>query len=220
MSCEHQAFQFSAPCQCRFWLSDFAFSSRSTLKKSLVTYKFASNLKLQRRYYVFSRYGWSLFSIHRMRKWRLNYYSSDWFTRFSVCIIYDGLKVIKTHLKAVSAFFFFFLFSQLLRTMFGINALCQPILVHNPVVPPCLAESNIAVPPPSERLPSLDEQLYHSCFVHPLSLIAQTLDRLKPKEESRDKAVEVLRFGTIICVLFWCALFEVLMVLSEFVSVE
>ncbi|XP_074614489.1 huntingtin-like isoform X2 [Acropora palmata] len=81
---------------------------------------------------------------------------------------------------------------QLLRTMFGINALCQPILVHNPVVPPCLAETNITVPPPFEHLPSVDEQLYHSCFVHPLSLIAQTLDRLKPKEESKDKSVEVL----------------------------
>ena len=86
--------------------------------------------------------------------------------------------------------------------MFGINALCQPILVHNPVVPPCLAESNITLPPPSEHLPSVDGQLHHSCFVHPLSLIAQTLDKLKPKEESKDKAVEVeaLRFGTIIFV--------------------
>jgi len=110
--------------------------------------------------------------------------------------------------------------------MFGINALCQPILVHNPVVPPCLAETNITVPPPFEHLPSVDEQLYRSCFVHPLSLIAQTLDRLKPKEESKDKSVEVLRFRTIIFVLF-CFFFNLVLcivlsidVLSEFVTLE
>ncbi|XP_068709184.1 huntingtin-like [Montipora foliosa] len=80
---------------------------------------------------------------------------------------------------------------QLLRTMFGISALSQPVLILSPIVPPCLADTNVIVPPPSEHVQSLDEQLYHSCFVHPLTLIAQTLDRLKPKEEAKEKAVEL-----------------------------
>ena len=84
--------------------------------------------------------------------------------------------------------------------MFSISALSQPVLILSPIVPPCLADTNVIVPPPSEHVQSLDEQLYHSCFVHPLTLIAQTLDRLKPKEEGKEKAVELeaLRCGTIL----------------------
>ena len=82
--------------------------------------------------------------------------------------------------------------------MFGINALSQPELIQTPLVPPCLAHSNVTVPVPTDHLQDLDEQLYHSCFVHPLALITQTLDNLKPKEEGKEKAKEVEALGCVV----------------------
>ena len=82
--------------------------------------------------------------------------------------------------------------------MFGINALSQPELIQTPLVPPCLAESHVTVPVPTDHLQAVDEQLFHSCFVHPVALITQTLDKLKPKEEGREKAKEVEALGCVV----------------------
>lgn len=51
-------------------------------------------------------------------------FRSELFSRFSVCIIYDGLKVIKTHLKAIFVFFVFPLF----------HSYCAPCLASMPSV--------------------------------------------------------------------------------------
>jgi len=84
--------------------------------------------------------------------------------------------------------------------MFGINALSQPELMQTPLVPPCLTDSHVTLPALMDQLPALDEHLYHSCFVHPLALLTQTLNKLKPKEEGKDKAKETEALG---CV-FYC----------------
>ena len=76
---------------------------------------------------------------------------------------------------------------QLLRAMFGINALSQPELIQNSLVPPCLAVSHVTLPPQVDQMQALDESLYHSCFVYPLVLVAQSLEKLKLKEEVKEK---------------------------------
>ncbi|KAJ7336620.1 hypothetical protein OS493_011839 [Desmophyllum pertusum] len=79
---------------------------------------------------------------------------------------------------------------QLLRAMFGVNALSQPELIQTPLVPPCLAYSHVTLPAHTDQLQALDESLYHSCFVHPLALITQTLEKLKLRDEVKEKGKE------------------------------
>ena len=74
--------------------------------------------------------------------------------------------------------------------MFGINALSQPELIQNALVPPCLAESHVTVPEPPNQLKAPHESLYQSCFIHPLTIITKTLEKLKPKEEVKEKENE------------------------------
>ena len=74
--------------------------------------------------------------------------------------------------------------------MFGVNALSQPELIQTPLVPPCLAYSHVTLPAHTDLLQALDESLYHSCFVHPLALITQTLEKLKLKDEVKEKGKE------------------------------
>lgn len=62
-------------------------------------------------------------------------------------------------------------------------------------MPPCLADSHVTVPDQSDQLQAVDESLYHSCFVHPLALITQTLEKLKLKEEAKDKGKESEALG-------------------------
>ena len=85
--------------------------------------------------------------------------------------------------------------------MFGINALSQPELIQNVLVPPCLAESHVTVPEQSSQLKVPDGSLYHSCFVHPLTVIAKTLEKLKPKEEVKEKGNESDSLGYVILLL-------------------
>lgn len=79
--------------------------------------------------------------------------------------------------------------------MFGINALSQPELIQNSLVPPCLEDSHVTVPDQADQPQPLDESLYHSCFVHPLALVTQTLDKLKLKEEVKEKGKESETLG-------------------------
>lgn len=90
---------------------------------------------------------------------------------------------------------------QLLRAMFGINALSQPELIQNALVPPCLAESHVTVPEQPDQLKAPDESLYHSCFIQPLTFITKTLEKLKPKEEVKEKGNESDSLGYIYWVL-------------------
>ena len=84
--------------------------------------------------------------------------------------------------------------------MFGINALSQPELIQNLTVPPCLATSLVTVPRQVEMLP-VDKSFYHFCFVYPLVLVTHSLQKLKHKEEIREKGKEAeeLGYGAYFC---------------------
>ena len=86
--------------------------------------------------------------------------------------------------------------------MFGINALSQPELIQNALAPPCLAESHVTVPEQPNQLKALDESLYHSCFIHPLTIITKTLEKLKPKEEVKEKGNESDSLGYNLCFFY------------------
>ena len=85
--------------------------------------------------------------------------------------------------------------------MFGINALSQPELIQNALVPPCLAESHVTVPEQPDQLKAPDESLYHSCFIQPLTFITKTLEKLKPKEEVKEKENESESLGYLVLLL-------------------
>ena len=85
--------------------------------------------------------------------------------------------------------------------MFGINALSQPELIQNALVPPCLAESHVPVPEQPNQLKAPDESLYHSCFIQPLTMITTTLEKLKPKEEVTEKGNESDSLGYMVLLL-------------------
>lgn len=85
--------------------------------------------------------------------------------------------------------------------MFGINALSQPELIQNSLVPPCLAESHVTVPEQPNQLKAPDESLYHSCFIHPLTSMTMTLEKLKPKEETTEKGNESDSLGYMVLLL-------------------
>lgn len=85
--------------------------------------------------------------------------------------------------------------------MFGINALSQPELIQNPLVPPCLADSHVTVPEQPNQLKAPDESLYLSCFVHPLTIITKTLEKLPPKEEVKEKGNESDSLGYMVLLL-------------------
>ena len=84
--------------------------------------------------------------------------------------------------------------------MFGINALSQPELIQNLTVPPCLATSLVTVPRQAEMLP-VDKSFYHFCFVYPLVLVTHSLQKLKHKEEIKEKGKETeeLGYGAYFC---------------------
>lgn len=84
--------------------------------------------------------------------------------------------------------------------MFGINALSQPELIQNLTVPPCLATSLVTVPRQAEMLP-VDKSFYHFCFVYPLVLVTHSLQKLKHKEEIKEKGKEAeeLGYGAYFC---------------------
>ena len=84
--------------------------------------------------------------------------------------------------------------------MFGINALSQPELIQNLTVPPCLATSLVTVPRQAEMLP-VDKSFYHFCFVYPLVLVTHSLQKLKHKEEIKEKGKESeeLGYGAYFC---------------------
>ena len=79
--------------------------------------------------------------------------------------------------------------------MFGINALSQPELIQNLTVPPCLATSLVTVPRQAEMLP-VDKSFYHFCFVYPLVLVTHSLQKLKHKEEIKEKGKESEELGS------------------------
>ena len=79
--------------------------------------------------------------------------------------------------------------------MFGINALSQPELIQNLTVPPCLATSLVTVPRQAEMLP-VDKSFYHFCFVYPLVLVTHSLQKLKHKEEIKEKGKEAEELGS------------------------
>ena len=116
-----------------------------------------------------------------------------------VCIFKNVCKLAGAFLQILPRYvyiiFFLIVFLQLLRAMFGINALSQPELIQSPMFPPCLADTHVTLPAQTDRLKALDEQLYHSCFVHPLALITQTLNKLKPKEEGKEKEKDTEALG-------------------------
>lgn len=84
--------------------------------------------------------------------------------------------------------------------MFGINALSQPELIQNLTVPPCLATSLVTVPRQAEMLP-VDKSFYHFCFVYPSVLVTHSLQKLKHKEEIKEKGKEAeeLGYGAYFC---------------------
>ena len=84
--------------------------------------------------------------------------------------------------------------------MFGINALSQPELIQNLTVPPCLATSLVTVPRQAEML-AVDKSFYHFCFVYPLVLVTHSLQKLKHKEEIKEKGKEAeeLGYGAYFC---------------------
>jgi len=86
--------------------------------------------------------------------------------------------------------------------MFGINALSQPELIQNALVPPCLAQSHVTVPEQPNQLKAPDESLYHSCFIHPLAIITKTLEKLKPKEEVKEKGNESDSLGYMVLFVY------------------
>ena len=85
--------------------------------------------------------------------------------------------------------------------MFGINAPSQPELAQASMVPPCLAVSHVTLPAQIDQLQPADDQLYQSCFVQPVALVTQCLNKLKPKEEGKEKGKdeEVLGYVSYYC---------------------
>ena len=79
--------------------------------------------------------------------------------------------------------------------MFGINGLSQPDLTQAPLVPPCLACTQVTVPMVTEKLQTLEGRLHQTCFVQPIILLNQTLETLKPKDRQKDKEKEVETMG-------------------------
>ncbi|EDO49114.1 predicted protein [Nematostella vectensis] len=74
---------------------------------------------------------------------------------------------------------------QLLRAMFGINAVSQPELVQSPIYPECLADSQVTLPlKPAERVNSTGSGLYYGCFVQPLEDFRATLEKSFKEEET------------------------------------
>lgn len=82
--------------------------------------------------------------------------------------------------------------------MFGINALSQPELAQASMVPPCLAVSHVTLPAQTDQLQPAGDQLYQSCFVQPLALVTQCLNKLKPKEEGKEKVKDGEALGYVI----------------------